>query len=219
MADVDWIKELKTNAPDSERAFLKEVLCFLKRCHISEQFQKALDTDFPATRGLLEEQVAVGMKEIMIHPLDSDSFFEKEREFVTKLRGTIRTGKYWDESELGIVFKTGFYWMDSALDGYQSDYALFYYDAESEEAVFIHNTGGRSEYGNEPYYKTTLKYRLATGLDARLNLLDYIKEREQELKLANSKQNYDYGFTLWYLGRKCESEETTPPLGIFNWMW
>jgi len=102
MADVDWIKELKTNAPDSERAFLKEILCFLKRCPISEQFQKALDTDFPATRGLLEEQVAVGMKEVMIHPLDSDSFFEKEREFVTKLRGTIRTGKYWDESELGM---------------------------------------------------------------------------------------------------------------------
>ena len=219
MADVDWIEELKANAPDSERAFLKEVLCFFKRCPISEEFQNALDTDFPATRGLLEEQVTIGMEEIMTYPNSCEDIFEKEGEFVTKLRGTLRTGKYWDESEYGIVFKTGFYWMDSALEGYQSDYALFYYDADSKEAVFIHNTGGRSEYGNEPYYKTTLKYRLATGLDARLNLLDYIKEREQELKLANSEQNDDYGFTLWYLGRNCKSEEPTPPLGIFNWMW
>ncbi len=219
MADVDWIEELAFNAPDSERAFLKEVLCFLKRCPISEEFQKALDTDFPATRGLLEEQVTIGMKEIMTYPNSCEDIFEKEGEFVTKLRGTIRTGKYREESELGKVYKTGFYWMDSALDGYQSEYALFYYDAESEEAVFIHNTGGQSEYGNEPYYKTTLKYRLSTGLDATLNLLDYIKEREQELKLANSKQNDDYGFTLYYLGRKCESEETALPLGIFNWMW
>ena len=220
MENVDWIKELKTNAPDSERAFLKEVLCFLKRCPISEHFQITLDMDFPATRGLLEEQVAIGMKEIMTHPNSCEDIFEKEGEFVTKLRGTIRTGKYWDESEYGIDFKTGFYWMDSALEGYQSDYALFYYDADTKEAVFIHNTGGRSEYGNEPYYKTTFKYRLATEImDASLNLLDYIKEREQELKLANSEQNDDYGFTLWYLGRKCESEETALPLGIFNWMW
>ena len=58
MADVNWIEELAFNAPDSERAFLKEVLCFLKRCPI---FLKRKENSSPNS----EEQygqVSIGMK-------------------------------------------------------------------------------------------------------------------------------------------------------------
>ena len=211
MADVDWIKELKTNAPDSERAFLKEVLCFLKHCPISDDFQKSLDTDFPATRGLLEEQVTIGMKDAW----DCADYWEGypiyAEEVVTAF-GNEDIPDWYDYHK--IVLKTGFYWIDTASDGYQNYYALFYYDAESKEAVVVHNTGGRSEYGDEPYFKTSLKYRLATGMDARITIPAFL-----EGKYASLENKHDRGLRLYYLGRKCESEETAPPLGIFNWVW
>lgn len=210
MADVDWIKELKTNAPDSERAFLKEVLCFLKHCPISDDFQKSLDTDFPPTRGLLEEQVAVGMKDAW----DCADYWEDYPIKAEKVSTTISTDDEWDVyGDWENPKRTGFYWIDTASDGYRNYYALFYYDAESEEAVFVHNTGGRSEYGDEPYFKTTLKYRLATGLDARITIPAFLED-----KYASLEKKDDRGLRLYYLGRGCESEETDPPLGLFNWL-
>ncbi len=211
MADVDWIKELKTNAPDSERAFLKEVLCFLKHCPISEEFQKSLDTDFPPTRGLLEEQVAVGMKNAWDCTDDLEGYPIYAEEVVTAF-GNKDIPDWHDYHK--IVLKTGFYWLDTASDGYQNYYALFYYDYDSQEAVFVHNTGGRSEYGDEPYFKTTLKYRLAEYVDASFPFHTFLED-----KYASLEKKDDRGLRLYYLGRGCESEETDPPLGLFNWVW
>lgn len=200
---MDWIEELKTNAPDSERAFLKEVLCFLKRCPISDEFQNALDTDFPPTRGLLEEQVTVGMK-------DAWKCGENKKDEVFKVVG----GEYDDIGWLLIteVFQTGFYWIDTAMNGYQNYYALLYYDNESEEAVFIHST--RSPDYEDDYFGTTLKYRLSSGLNTSINLPEWIEANYDSL--ANDED--DRSITLYYLGRKCEVKENDSPLGLFNWL-
>jgi len=200
---VDWIKELKTNAPYSERAFLEEVLCFLKRCPISDEFQNALDTDFPPTRGLLEEQVKVGMK-------DAWKCGKNVKDEVFRVEG----GEYDDIGWLLIteVFQTGFYWIDTTINGYQNYYALLYYDNESEEAVFIHST--RSPHYEDDYFGTTLKYRLTSGIDASIYLPKWIEEQYDSLE----NDEDDRSLTLYYLGRGCESEETAPPLGLFNWL-
>jgi len=181
----------------------------LKHCPISDDFQNALDTDFPPTRGLLEEQVTIGMKDAW----DCSRQIEEEaEEVVVTAFGKDSLDWYGDDKIVNM--RTGFYWIDTASDGYQNYYALFYYDAESEEAVFVHNTGGRSEYGDEPYFKTTLKYRLATGMDARIRITAFLGG-----KYASLENKDDRGLRLYYLGRGCESEETAPPLGIFNWVW
>ena len=208
---MDWIEELKTNAPDSERAFLEEVLCFLKRFPISDEFQNALqwsdglyDTDFPPTRGLLEEQVKVGMK-------DAWGCGKNVKDFVFGVVG----GEYDDIGWLLIteVFQTGFYWIDTTINGYQNYYALLYYDNESEEAVFIHST--RSPHYEDDYFGTTLKYRLTSGIDASIYLPKWIEEQYDSLE----NDEDDRSITLYYLGRKCEVKENDSPLGLFNWKW
>jgi len=203
VSDVDWIEELKTNAPDSERVFLEEVLCFLKRCPISDEFQNALDTDFPPTRGLLEEQVKVGMK-------DAWKCGKNKKDEVFKVVG----GEYDDIGWLLIteVFQTGFYRIDTDMNGYQNYYTLLYYDNESEEAVFIH--GIRSPDYEDDYFGTTLKYRLSSGLNASINLPNWIEEHYDSLE----NDEDDRSITLYYLGRKCEVKENDSPLGLFNWL-
>lgn len=200
---MDWIKELKTNAPYSERAFLEEVLCFLKRCPISDEFQNALDTDFPPTRGLLEEQVKVGMK-------DAWKCGKNVKDEVFRVVG----GDEYDNDVWysSVVFQTGFYWIDTTMNGYQNYYALLYYDNESEEAVFIHNI--RSPHYGDDYFRTTLKYRLTSENDASINLPEWIEKQYDSLE----NDEDDRSITLYYLGRKCEVKENDSPLGLFNWL-
>ncbi len=199
---MDWIEELKTNAPYSERAFLEEVLCFLKRCPISDEFQNTLDTDFPATRGLLEEQVKVGMKDAWK--------CGKNKKY--EVFGVDRSEYYDIGYGNRVVFQTGFYWIDTTINGYQNYYALLYYDNESEEAVFIHST--RSPHYEDDYFGTTLKYRLTSEIDASINLPKWIEEQYDSLE----NDEDDRSIMLYYLGRKCEVKENDSPLGLFNWL-
>ena len=63
---------------DEERWLLTEMLCILKSLvPVGEDFQKSLDTDFPATIGLLKDQAKAGMENLVSHTPDLDKVFRE----------------------------------------------------------------------------------------------------------------------------------------------
>jgi hypothetical protein len=227
MSEVDWITELRNDGTeqttDGERRFLKEVLCFLKRVPIGEDFQKSLDTDFPATRGLLEQQVEAGMENwaVGLHEgagRDEQVWIDSKRRddypvaLKTRWRGDQVGRSIQDMSWMEV--KTGFYFLDTYNEDMtdrkreQGYFVFFYYDADTKEGSFIHHS---------PDFGTTLKYRLARRSyeDSTTHLQDFIQTNWFG---RNPKEEPPYDcLDLFYLGRECKP--ILSPLGIFNWSW
>tara|TARA_R110002020_G_scaffold99196_4_gene235613 strand:+ start:13910 stop:14599 length:690 start_codon:yes stop_codon:yes gene_type:complete len=229
MSEVDWITELRNDrghqddSPDGERGFLKEVLCFLKRVPIGEDFQNALDIDFPPTRGLLEQQVEAGMENwaVGLHEgagRDEQVWIDPKRrdDYPVALK------KRWRGDQVGrsiqdmswVEAKTGFYFLDTYDEDMterkreQGYFVIFYYDADTKQGSFIHHA---------PDFRTTLKYRLARRSyeDSTTHLQNFIQTNWFGRK-PDEEPPYDC-LDLFYLGRECKP--ILPPLGIFNWSW
>ena len=63
---------------DEQRWLLKEMLCILESLvPVGEDFQESLDTDFPATIGLLKDQAKAGMLNLVSHTPDLDKVFRQ----------------------------------------------------------------------------------------------------------------------------------------------
>lgn len=238
MSEVDWINVLRIVGPgqradDGERAFLKEVLCFLKRVPIGEDFQNALDIDFPPTRGLLEQQVEAGMENwaVGLHEgagRDEQVWIDPKRRVVSMDRFDdylVALKKRWRGDQVGRPIlnlpsirdaKTGFYFLDTYDEDMtdrkreQGYFAFFYYDADKEEGAFIHY---------RPDFGTSLKYRLAgksSNDSAILGGLQGLIQRTWYGRKPDEEPPYDC-LDLFYLGRECKP--ILSPLGIFNWSW
>ncbi len=70
---------------DEQRWLLKEMLCILESLvPVGEDFQESLDTDFPATIGLLQDQANAGMLNLVSHTPDLDKVF---RENMARMSG------------------------------------------------------------------------------------------------------------------------------------
>ena len=231
MSEVDWITELRNDrghqddSPDGERGFLKEVLCFLKRVPIGEDFQKSLDIDFPPTRGLLEQQVEAGMENwaVGLHEgagRDEQVWTDSKRrdDYPVALK------KRWRGDQVGrsiqdmtwVEDKTGFYFVDTYDEDMtdrkreQGYFAFFYYDADTNAGSFIHHS---------PDFKTTLRYRRAGTPANEGGMVGGLQGWIQRLwmkKVMDDEPPYDC-LDLFYLGRECKSVPL--PLGIFNWSW
>ena len=231
MSEVDWITELRNvegvgQLVSRENGFLKEVLCFLKRVPIGEDFQKSLDTDFPATRGLLEEQVEAGMENwaVGLHEgagRDEMVWIDHKRldDYPVALK------KRWGGDLVGrsvhdmswVEAKTGFYFLDTYDEDMtdrkqeQGYFVFFYYDDKKNEGAFIHY---RPEFG------TTLKYRLVgkSSHDSSIGNGGLQKFIQMTWAGGNPHEVLPHDcLDLFYLGRECKP--LSHLLGIFNWSW
>lgn len=231
MVEVDWIGQLRNDYDsDEEMAFLKEVLCFLKRVPIGEDFQKSLEIEqvhYPGhhLRQLLEEQVKAGMENwaVGLHK----GAGRDERVWIDSKRlddYPVALKKGWGGDEVGrsiydmswVEAKTGFYFLDTYDEDMtdrkreQGYFAFFYYDDDKEEGAFIHY---------RPDFGTSLKYRLArkpSNDSAVLGGLRGFIQRIWSGRKSDEEPPRDC-LDLFYLGRECKPFALS--LGTINWMW
>ena len=200
---------------DEERWLLTEMLCILKLLvPVGEDFQKSLDTDFPATIGLLKDQAKAGMLNLVSHAPNLDKVF---RENLFPEAGTQYYTDYIGEFDLRERAghsrgEAGFYllntWIPASaevgLETLPRWTALVYYDGDKN-----HTPSGT----NSTIYALILSLHW-------LSESERVRSAVETVSLTFNKGEWTPGerdlTRIYYLGPTCPEEDS---IGIINWMW
>jgi hypothetical protein len=218
---------------DEQRWLLTEMLCILKSLvPVGEDFQESLDTDFPATIGLLKDQAKAGMLNLVSHTPDldkvcrknmvrmsGDNYIEMKGAFNLEsgwvyrgkrtIKGIARKQKEtpnlkWLSGKRGFYLLTTWVGMPKDTTTLPRWAALVYYDGDKN-----HTPSGT----NSTIYALILSLHWLSESERLRSGVETVSLRFNSGKWTPEERDLT---RIYYLGPTCPEEDS---IGIINWMW